>query len=605
MSETIISVQNLSKAYQIYKKPKDMILELITRQTRHNLFWALRDLSFNVMHGQRIGIIGPNGAGKSTLLKIIAGNLQPTSGTVQVNGSISALLSLAPAWNLEESGIENIRFNLLLRGIGKSQIDELTDDIIDFAELGQFIYQPVKTYSSGMSARLTFAIGTAISPEILIVDEVLGAGDGYFASKAVRRMKKLCDQGKALLFVSHSTAAVRQMCDSAIWIENGNVRLTGPVDFVTSKYDEDMLRSDDETVRPGNIKRLQKNIHLAGPDEIGTQNDVRLRIRSSEGISLSTVYFISEIKIHWKSDLQDETVIVPLDTAENQQGAYLDIMGCEWGRFYLRQGMDVRMLLPRTGARKGGHILLERPAEFTAISWPIEVEYSVMSENHDVNLILEYLDLKDAVWKPFKEVSRTIQRDGYTRIKATGLTPPVDEHTRNQAINIASERKISPIEIVDVSLFTKQGVSKSISENEPFSIKVFVQCTENAPKFCICLQINRSDGVYMFYEPSDFFGPLDTSGAKFVTIEFVFSENYFSSADYEITATAITAPWKIDLNQTDVEIFDRKISIAKFNVEREIKALQFSAINYRAQIKIYKNNQSFEKYSTADRKKRG
>ena len=587
MSETIISVQNLSKAYQIYKKPKDMILELITRQTRHNLFWALRDLSFNVMHGQRIGIIGPNGAGKSTLLKIIAGNLQPTSGTVQVNGSISALLSLAPAWNLEESGIENIRFNLLLRGIGKSQIDELTDDIIDFAELGQFIYQPVKTYSSGMSARLTFAIGTAISPEILIVDEVLGAGDGYFASKAVRRMKKLCDQGKALLFVSHSTAAVRQMCDSAIWIENGNVRLTGPVDFVTSKYDEDMLRSDDETVRPGNIKRLQKNIHLAGPDEIGTQNDVRLRIRSSEGISLSTVYFISEIKIHWKSDLQDETVIVPLDTAENQQGAYLDIMGCEWGRFYLRQGMDVRMLLPRTGARKGGHILLERPAEFTAISWPIEVEYSVMSESQNVDLVLEYLDLNDVVWKPLKEISRVTQRDGYTKIKATGLILPADEHIRKQAINIASERKISPIQINKIIIATKDGLTKLIKEREPFYIEINLGCAEAAPLFNVSIIIHRSDGVYVFWQPSDYYGQLDTSGARNLSIKFIFDENYFSAGDYEITVNAIS-PWHKEITQTEVEVFDRKPAAARFTIEREFSNLMFGSVNYRARIEIEK-----------------
>jgi len=589
MSETIISVQNLSKAYQIYKKPKDMVIEMITRKNRHNLFWALRDLSFNVMHGQRIGIIGPNGAGKSTLLKIIAGNLQPTSGTVHVNGSISALLSLAPAWNIEESGIENIHFNLLLRGIGKSQIDEITEDIIDFAELGQFIYQPVKTYSSGMSARLTFAIGTSISPEILIIDEVLGAGETVIAGKAVRRMKKLCDQGKALLFVSHSTAAVRQMCDSAIWIENGNVRLTGPVDFVTSKYDEDMLRSDDETIRPGNIKRLQKSIHLAGPDEIGTQNDVRLRIRSSEGITLSTIYFISEIKVRWKSDLQDETIKIPLDTVEDQQRAYLDIMGCEWSRFYNHQGKEVRMLAPRTGSRKGGHFLIERPTEFAAISWPIEIDYSVKSESPDVNLVLECLDLNDAVWKPLKEISREVQTDGYTKIKTTGLILPADEHIRKRAINIASERKTSPIQINKIMVATKDGAAKFIKEREPFYVEVNLDCAEAAPPFNVSIIIHRSDGVYVFWQPSDYYGQLDTSGTRNLSIKFIFDENYFSAGDYEITVNAIS-PWHNEITQTEVEIFDRKPAAARFTIKREFNNLMFGNVNCRAKIEIEKND---------------
>ena len=290
MTLPVISVDDLSKAYPIYRKPMDMFLEILTRKTRHELFWALHDVSFSVQAGQRVGIIGPNGAGKSTLLQIIAGNLQPTSGTVDVNGSISALLSLVPAWNVEETGVENIRFNLLLRGCDKSKIAALTDEIIDFAELGQFIYQPVKTYSSGMSSRLSFAIGTAISPEILVVDEVLGAGDGYFAGKAVRRMKEVCDQGKALLFVSHATAAVRQMCDTAIWIESGGIRLMGPVDYVCTKYDEDMARSDDESVRPANIQRVEKNIHLAAPDEIGASDVVRLRLRSPESANLASIH---------------------------------------------------------------------------------------------------------------------------------------------------------------------------------------------------------------------------------------------------------------------------------------------------------------------------
>src|SRR5262249_35580867 len=163
---------NLSMAYAVYEKPSDALKERLLGGKRHDLFWALRDVSFRVHERQRVGIIGPNGAGKSTLLQIITGILKPTAGRVRVNGEISALLSLTPSWNVDENGVENIRFNLLLRGCPSPRIPVLTEEIVEFTELGPFIYQPVRTYSSGMSSRLAFGIATAISPEVLVIDEV-------------------------------------------------------------------------------------------------------------------------------------------------------------------------------------------------------------------------------------------------------------------------------------------------------------------------------------------------------------------------------------------------------------------------------------------------
>ena len=167
-----------------------------------------------------------------------------------------------PSWNPDETGLENIKFNLLIQGVDPREIPEKIDDIVDFTDLGPFIYQPLKTYSTGMSARLAFAIATAIDPEILILDEVLGAGDGYFAGRAARRMQTMCDRGKALLFVSHATAAVRMICDTCIWLENGQVRLRGPVETVVRQYEEDILRQQDETLREGNRCRLQAQHRL-------------------------------------------------------------------------------------------------------------------------------------------------------------------------------------------------------------------------------------------------------------------------------------------------------------------------------------------------------
>ena len=156
MTSPIISVENLSKAYSVYTKPSDIVLEAITGRRRHDDFWALKDVSFSINEKQRLGIIGPNGSGKSTLLKILTGHLPKTTGRVQVNGKISAMLSLNTVLNPEDTGLSNIRFNLLLNGSLKSEIDALVEDIIDFTELGQFIYAPVKTYSSGMNAKLAF-----------------------------------------------------------------------------------------------------------------------------------------------------------------------------------------------------------------------------------------------------------------------------------------------------------------------------------------------------------------------------------------------------------------------------------------------------------------
>ena len=190
MSQTVIEIENLSVSYQMYAKPVDQLKELVLGGIRHETFWALRDISLKVKEGERVGIVGPNGAGKSTLLKVISGTMSATNGQVKTYGRISSLLSMVPAWNEEETGIENIKFNLLLNGVPEKRIPDLVEEISDFTELGPFLFNPVKTYSTGMGARLSFGIATATEPDILIIDEVLGTGDGYFAWKAMKRICK-------------------------------------------------------------------------------------------------------------------------------------------------------------------------------------------------------------------------------------------------------------------------------------------------------------------------------------------------------------------------------------------------------------------------------
>jgi ABC-type polysaccharide/polyol phosphate transport system ATPase subunit len=235
---TALRVEGLAKQYRIYDKPADRLKELLTRGhlKRHREFWALKNISFEIQPGTTTGIIGPNGSGKSTLLQIIAGTLNPTHGSVHVNGRVGALLELGAGFNLEFTGIENVYMNSALMGFSKDETKALLPEIERFAELGEFINQPVKTYSSGMFVRLAFAIAVNAEPDILIVDEALSVGDTIFQHRCVRRIKEMQERGTTILFVSHEPTLVRALCARAILLYHGEMLADGsPVD-VLNRY---------------------------------------------------------------------------------------------------------------------------------------------------------------------------------------------------------------------------------------------------------------------------------------------------------------------------------------------------------------------------------
>lgn len=237
-----IEVKDLSKCFDLYPHDRDRVLEFFTRQPRHDRFWALKDLSFEVPRGCAFGIIGSNGAGKSTLLKILSGVSKPTEGSVAVNASISSLLDLGLGFHTSFTGRQNIYLNCTLMGLERERIDALLPYILDFAELEGFIDYPVKTYSSGMSLRLGFAIASHLDYQIFLIDEVLTVGDQYFQRKCVRKIEQFIEQGRTIVLVSHDLHSVRSLCDRVLWLKDGQRVLEGKASEVVDTY-VDAVRS--------------------------------------------------------------------------------------------------------------------------------------------------------------------------------------------------------------------------------------------------------------------------------------------------------------------------------------------------------------------------
>jgi lipopolysaccharide transport system ATP-binding protein len=246
VSVPAVEFTGVSKSYSIYAAPGDRLKELATLNRRrfHTDYWAVRDVSFSVNRGETFCIVGENGSGKSTLLQICAGILEPTSGIAKINGRVAALLELGSGFNPEFSGRDNVYLNGAILGLSTKTMDSRFAEIETFAEIGDFINQPVKTYSSGMAVRLAFAVAIHLDPEILLVDEALSVGDVYFRSRCMRKVHELRKRGITILFVSHSTGDVKAIGDRAMWLDHGHMRALGKTDLVVSQYLAEMGKKD-------------------------------------------------------------------------------------------------------------------------------------------------------------------------------------------------------------------------------------------------------------------------------------------------------------------------------------------------------------------------
>jgi lipopolysaccharide transport system ATP-binding protein len=242
-SDLVIEARGLGKRFSLFEQPSDRLKQLLWGRWRQYSrdFWALQGVDFEIRRGEVVGLVGRNGAGKSTLLQMVCGTLAPTTGSLTVRGRVAALLELGAGFSPDFSGLENVYMNAAILGMERAQVDERLDAILAFADIGDFIHQPVKTYSSGMFVRLAFAVATSVEPDILVVDEALSVGDGAFARKSFDRIMALKDRGATILFCSHAMYHVQALCSRALWLDKGRVRMWDAAARVTAEYETSLV----------------------------------------------------------------------------------------------------------------------------------------------------------------------------------------------------------------------------------------------------------------------------------------------------------------------------------------------------------------------------
>ena len=298
MSEAAVAVEQLTKIYRVYSNPWDRLRELLSGRPRHRDFHALQDVSFVLPRGEGLAIIGENGAGKSTLLKILAGVAAPTSGSVRVTGKVASILELGSGFHPEFTGRQNIVLNAAMLGLSEVELQQKMPSIVAWSELGDFIDQPVKVYSTGMAMRLGFSIATQVEPEVLIVDEALSVGDGYFQKKCMDRLTLFVESGGTLLFCSHAMYYVSAFCQRALWLKSGQVAALGPVSEVVRDY-ENFLLAKTESSRPAAGQEVSPAITATtGPARL---TDVRLSSEPGDK-PLYACGDPMEIEVSWEAE---------------------------------------------------------------------------------------------------------------------------------------------------------------------------------------------------------------------------------------------------------------------------------------------------------------
>ena len=366
--------------YKMFPTRLDSVLDALGmarlapwRRVKPQEFWALRAIDLEVMAGSRVGVLGRNGAGKSTLLKLITGNVAPTEGLIEVNGDVQALLEAGAGFHPEFTGYENIRASLTYQGLTPTEIEAALEDIAEFTELGPFLSQPFKTYSMGMQARLVFATATVLKPHILIVDEILGAGDAYFAGKSSERMKELVeDSGATVLLVSHSMEQVARYCDESIWIERGRIVMRGPSLEVINAYEEFVHRLEDRRLRAKRRKRAETGLDHAALDGYADTMVVSLEVSGPTGARCD----VGEIVLLANEQPEETLRVGDVQDANPGFASAVSLATSEWSSPQCEAGTWFRSVTLAPGQSNArGEVAFYSYALFPGIDYRYQIRY--------------------------------------------------------------------------------------------------------------------------------------------------------------------------------------------------------------------------------------
>lgn len=355
-SQSIVSAHNISKQFRIYLNDRSRFFEFFGRRKRHETHWALKDVSFEVPRGGSFGIIGANGAGKSTLLRLIAGISEPTQGHLQVRGSFSSLLDLGLGFHPTFTGRQNIHLNCALLGMKPKEIEERIPQMIAFAEIEEFIDYPVRTYSSGMALRLGFGIAAHLDTDLFLIDEVLAVGDQYFQRKCIRKIEQFVDAGKSIVLVSHDLHAIRNLCDTVMWLDHGEVKAIGPARQVVEQYmDLDREMAAMGAVLPGpRLSREPKTEPFSAPPLVrfrSTEKDDRLKKALLEACAVPNAQVIWEQEVAAESYEEydgESAVVIGSGEVRVLRVQLLDGQGRERKRFKSGEAMVVAVTFRTT-----------------------------------------------------------------------------------------------------------------------------------------------------------------------------------------------------------------------------------------------------------------
>jgi len=494
-----IEVRNVSKMYKKYKNSTSKILDLLGFSFRKNYeeFWPLKDINLTIKKGEKVGVIGRNGAGKTTLLSMISDNVKPTKGTIKVDGKVNALFVLGTGFHPEFSGRENIKSSLAFQGITGDEALVLEKEIIEFSELEDFIEQPLKTYSAGMYTRLAFTVATAIKPEVLIIDEILGAGDAYFNSKALERMNSLTNSGATVLFVSHDLSSVQKICDRCIWIDKGKIREDGKTLDVIKSYSADVRKREE-------LRLLSQNSGVKINNQDSSCNQLLFRFITSQNSAPQDKGFcVHKIKLFVKNKLLTEINIGDsMDNSLEQDGYIITDKKINWSNSFKKEEKWCREFKNIGGEYIHAIGIFQLPLVIDLKDVSFEIEYF---DEFDDEIYFEIYDSKKNIYKNLKTISSSLSKSWQitNEIKIfENLDKKEESIIEDKNIEEVEEKATTDIYGTGELIITKFSfLDENLEErfiftiDEPIIFRVNFKCFEEVYKPIFVVAIYKPDGT--------------------------------------------------------------------------------------------------------------